>query len=242
MASIKLHVGVLIFVLLQAILLSSIHVLADDGVLLYFHFVQKKQVHYIFLHISTDTEDELIKGLNYYRMSLNLPVLQMNDDADCIADEASEELEDQPCFNSTTTIGATGGFQLPSYQDLLDRCDMTYNSTGAVLPVCVPKLAPTPLLPKYTKSPYAKYLNDSRYTGVGIASEDYWMVVVLTTSTPAENFATFGGEVGNSSTSDGVVGKFAVSGGGVGNFGIVKAVLGHCFVTLLLAVFLVVGN
>ncbi|KAK6915566.1 hypothetical protein RJ641_020683 [Dillenia turbinata] len=178
--------------------------------------MHERQVLYIFRNVSTDTEDDLIKGLNNYRISLNLSALQLNDNADCLADEVSEELEDQPCSNSTTTMGGTGGLQLRNYQDLLDKCDLTLNSTreGAVLPVCVPKLVPTLLLSNYTRSSYAKYLNDSKYTGVGIASEDDWMVVVLTTNTPGGNFAT--------------------SGGGVGNFGLVKVVFGHYYATLLL--------
>ena len=58
-----------------------------------------------------------------------------------------------------------------------------------ILPVCVPKLVPTLVLTNYTHSSYAKHLNNSKYTGVGVGSEDDWMVVVLSTSTPTGSFS-----------------------------------------------------
>ena len=54
---------------------------------------------------------------------------------------------------------------------------------GKILPICVPKLDPTAVLSNYTNSQYAKYLNDSSYTGARIGSKDDWMVVVLSTNT-----------------------------------------------------------
>jgi hypothetical protein len=71
-------------------------------------------------------------------------------------------------------------------QKHIDKCDININTTtdGVILPVCVSKLEPTVVLSNYTHSDiYAKFLNNSKYTGVGLGSEDDWMVLVLTTNT-----------------------------------------------------------
>ena len=58
------------------------------------------------------------------------------------------------------------------------------------MPVCVRKAVATLVLTNYTNSPhYAKFLNDSMYTGVGVGTEDDWTVVVLATSTRTGSFA-----------------------------------------------------
>ncbi|CAI8612001.1 unnamed protein product [Vicia faba] len=67
---------------------------------------------------------------------------------------------------------------------------LVITSDGVILPVCVPKLEPTVVLSNYTHNDiYAKFLNNSKYTGVGLNSEDDWMVLVLTTTTPTGTFS-----------------------------------------------------
>ncbi|XP_057998780.1 uncharacterized GPI-anchored protein At3g06035-like [Hevea brasiliensis] len=160
MASLK-HFRLLLFVLLHAIFLLSSPVLSDDK-----------------------DEDNVLQGLNSYRTSLRLPALTKNENAGCLADELANKLEKQPCYGTTS-------IQIDNYCELLSKCDIDINNTrnGAVLPVCVPKLVPTLALTNYTRTQYAKDLNDSRFTGAGLGSEDDWMVVVLSTDTAGGNFA-----------------------------------------------------
>ncbi|EEF49820.1 uncharacterized GPI-anchored protein At5g19250 [Ricinus communis] len=148
-------------------------------------------VHAIFLFssplvLADDKENSVLQGINSYRTSLQLPALTKNDKAGCLADEVADKLQDQPC----SSAGASS-VQLSNYPELLSKCGIDINHTrdGAVLPVCVPKLVPTLVLTNYTHTQHAKYINDSRYTGVGIGSEDDWMVVVLSTNTPSGSFA-----------------------------------------------------
>ncbi|KAL0368004.1 UNVERIFIED_CONTAM: putative GPI-anchored protein [Sesamum calycinum] len=45
------------------------------------------------------------------------------------------------------------------------------------------------VLSNFTKSQYSGYLNGTQYTGIGVGSEDNWIVVVLTTSTPEGDYS-----------------------------------------------------
>ena len=56
------------------------------------------------------------------------------------------------------------------------------------MPACVPGLVPSLVLDNFTHSLYSGNLNDSKYTGIGIGSEDNWIVVVLTTNTSEGSF------------------------------------------------------
>ncbi|KAM6596906.1 hypothetical protein CsatA_007430 [Cannabis sativa] len=138
-------------------------------------------------------EDNLLQGINSYRQSVNLPQFVKNGKAECLADKIASELEDQPCTTITTgsTIVPATQTQLANYPKLLNKCkiDMNTTSDGVILPVCVPKMVPTLVLTNYTHSSYAKYLNNSKYTGVGVGSEEDWMVVILTTSTSTGSFS-----------------------------------------------------
>ena len=73
----------------------------------------------------------------------------------------------------------------------MHKCDIKdkHAVDGIILPVCVPRLDPIVVFSNYTKSQYAKYLKNSNYIGAGIASEDNWMVVVLSTNTTTGNFS-----------------------------------------------------
>lgn len=57
------------------------------------------------------------------------------------------------------------------------------------MPACVPNLNPSLVLSNFTMSQYSGYLNDTKFSGVGIGSEDNWIVVILTTSTPEGSYA-----------------------------------------------------
>ncbi|KAK0602720.1 hypothetical protein LWI29_036303 [Acer saccharum] len=147
--------------------------------------------------LGTDDEDNLLQGLNSYRTSLSLPTLAKNENAECLADKIAEELDNQPC-TAASTIKAS---QLANYNELIDKCKIDVNSTteSAIMPVCVHKLVPSLVLTNYTHSPaYAKHLNNSKFTGAGVGSEDDWMVVILTGNTPAASFAKGAGSSGYS--------------------------------------------
>ncbi|KAG9457950.1 hypothetical protein H6P81_002458 [Aristolochia fimbriata] len=140
---------------------------------------------------SDDEEEKVLTGINSYRAALNLSALTENDNAECLADQIAEEFKNQPCTNSSgaNTVPGTED-QFPNYPKYLSHCHLNITNTrdGVIMPVCVPGLASSAVLANYTQSQYNKFLNDSQYTGAGIASEDDWMVVVLSTSTPAGSF------------------------------------------------------
>ncbi len=141
---------------------------------------------------SIDEEDSLFEGLNGYRQSLNLPNFTDNNNAACLAEKIADQLQDQPCENAydySSTPGTKPNFT--NIDKLLDKCDINENNTidGVILPVCVPKLDTILVLSNYTNSLYAKYLNDSSYSGAGIGSEDDWMVVILSTNTSTGSFS-----------------------------------------------------
>ncbi|KAB2092496.1 hypothetical protein E1A91_A02G036000v1 [Gossypium mustelinum] len=140
-----------------------------------------------------DEEDDLLKGINSYRASLNLTSLTTNENAECLADELAEEFKNQPCTNSTgaNTVPGTEP-QFANYPNILAKCHLNVSVTrdGAVMPACVPNLAPSLVLTNFTQSQYSENLNETKYTGIGIGSEGDWIVVVLTTNTAEGNYAT----------------------------------------------------
>ncbi|OVA05756.1 hypothetical protein BVC80_9037g5 [Macleaya cordata] len=164
MASLRLH---FLLVLLPAILLLSHPVKSDDK------------------------EDNLLQGINSYRASLNLAALTKNDNADCLADEVADQLKSQPCSNTTGSFTVPGTESpFPNYPDLLAHCHLNITDTkdGVIMPVCVPNLDRTLVLSNFTQSQYNEYINNTKYTGVGIGSEDDWIVVVLSTNKPGGSF------------------------------------------------------
>ena len=132
-------------------------------------------------------DEQLLRDINSYRAALNLSALVENDNADCLADEISGRLENQPCTNTSGANAVIGtDSPIPDYPALLSRChlDVTVVKDAAILPVCVPGLDPAVVLTNFTKSRYNEQLNDSRYVGAGAASEGNWVVLVLSTATP----------------------------------------------------------
>ncbi|XP_022862041.1 uncharacterized GPI-anchored protein At3g06035 [Olea europaea var. sylvestris] len=135
---------------------------------------------------SDDEDDHLIQGINSFRQSANVPPLAKHDNADCLAEEIADELEHRPCASNTAS-----NTQLANYQSLIRKCKIDINTTtdGVILPVCVPDRVAPLVLTNYTESQNSGYLNNSRYTGVGMAHEDDWTVLVLATNTPGGSFA-----------------------------------------------------
>ncbi|PIN17375.1 hypothetical protein CDL12_09976 [Handroanthus impetiginosus] len=134
-----------------------------------------------------EEEDNLLQGINQYRASLNLTALTKNDRADCLADEIADQFKNQPCTNSTGSKTVPGTEpQYSDYPNLLTKCHLNVTTTrdGQIMPACVPNLERSLVLSNFTRSQYSGYLNDTKFTGVGIGSEDNWIVVVLTTNTP----------------------------------------------------------
>jgi hypothetical protein len=139
-----------------------------------------------------DEDDNLLKGINNYRVSLNLTALIKNDNAECLADELADQFKDQPCTNTTGSNTVPGTeTQFSDYPNLLTKCHLNVSNTrdGVIMPACVPNLDPSLVLSNFTKSQYSDSLNGTSYTGAGVGSKDNWIVVILTTNTPAGSFA-----------------------------------------------------
>ncbi|MQL73776.1 hypothetical protein Taro_006138 [Colocasia esculenta] len=145
---------------------------------------------------SQDTSSQLLQGINSYRTFLNLSTLTENQNAACLADQVAQQFKDQGCTNTTgaNTVPGTNE-QFPNFPDLLAHChlDPLVTQDGQILPACVPGLTPSLVLANFTKSQYNQFLNDTSYTGAGIASEGNWIVLVLSTNTSQGNFATVEG-------------------------------------------------
>ncbi|XP_022959389.1 uncharacterized GPI-anchored protein At3g06035-like [Cucurbita moschata] len=138
-------------------------------------------------------DDDLHRGINRYRASLNLPALVENDNAECLADEIAEKFKNQPCTNTTgsNTISGTEP-QFADFPNLLAKCHLNVSNTrdGTIMPACVPNRVADLVLTNFTKSQYSGKLNDTKYMGIGIGTEDDWVVVILTTSTAEGSFAS----------------------------------------------------
>ncbi|KAL8515284.1 hypothetical protein ACS0TY_014123 [Phlomoides rotata] len=139
--------------------------------------------HSIFL-VKCDDEDDLLQGINQFRSSSGLPLLSHNNGIECLADDIADRLKNQPCTGNTSAPQPR-----PSdYADLITKCRLTNATLQGIqiLPVCLPESQSSQRLNAYTTSPspYATYLNDTRFSGIGIGSDDNWTVVILTTATP----------------------------------------------------------
>ncbi|KAI6683736.1 hypothetical protein NL676_029649 [Syzygium grande] len=138
-------------------------------------------------------DDNLLQGINGYRTSLNLTALTKNDNAECLAKEIADQFKNKPCTNTTgaDTVPGTEP-QFSNFPTLLANCHLNVSVTrdGAIMPACVPNLVSSLVLTNFTQSQYSGNLNDSKYTGIGISSENDWMVVILTTNTPEGTYLT----------------------------------------------------
>jgi len=141
---------------------------------------------------SDSNDAQLLKGINSYRSSLKVPALAENKNAACLAEQLAKQFKGQQCTNTTganTVIGTEQ--QFPDYPKYLEHCHLNASVTedGQVMPACVPGLVPDVVLTNYTKSQYNRFLNDSQFSGVGIANEGDWVVVVLSTSTGSGDYS-----------------------------------------------------
>ncbi|XP_038875388.1 uncharacterized GPI-anchored protein At5g19250-like [Benincasa hispida] len=154
-------------------------------------------------------DDDLHRGINSYRQFLNLTALVENDNAECLAEEIAEKFKNQPCTNTTgsNTISGTEP-QFSDFPNLLAKCNLNVSNTrdGTIMPACVPNRVADLVLTNFTKSQYSGKLNDTKYTGIGIGTEDNWVVVVLTTSTAEGSFAP---AVGSTATPVSKIGLFS---------------------------------
>ncbi|MCL7042590.1 hypothetical protein MKW94_013224 [Papaver nudicaule] len=142
-----------------------------------------------------DEEENLFKSINSYRASLNLTAFTENDNAECLADKIADQFKKQPCTNTTGSYTVPGTeSQFSKYPQFLEKCHLNINDTknGVIMPVCVPKLDPALVLTNFTQTQYSAYVNDTKFTGAGVGSEDDWIVMVLTTSTPGGAFSPAG--------------------------------------------------
>ncbi|CAL9189803.1 unnamed protein product [Musa hybrid cultivar] len=140
---------------------------------------------------SDDTSSQLLKGINDYRVSLNLSQLTANQNADCLAEQLASAYKGQDCTNTTGSDTVPGTeLQFSNFPDFLSNCHLnaTVIRDGSIMPACVPGLDPQLVLANFTKSQYNQNLNDSSYVGIGLADEGNWVVAVLTTNTPAGNY------------------------------------------------------
>ncbi|KAF8050778.1 hypothetical protein N665_1883s0008, partial [Sinapis alba] len=138
-------------------------------------------------------EDVLFTGINSYRTSQNLTILNKNDNAECLADEIAERFKNRPCTNVTGSATVPGTEpQFEDYPKILAKCHLNVSDTrdGSVMPACVPRLESSLVLTNFTKSQYSMSLNESKFTGMGIGKENDWIVVVLTTNTPGGTYST----------------------------------------------------
>lgn len=127
----------------------------------------------------------LLAGVNTYRASLNLSSLTKDENAECLADRIADQFNDRLCTNTTGSNAALGAVnQFSNYPQFLSQCRLNISNAGdgIILPVCVRGLRSDVVLSNFTRSQYSRYLNDSRYVGAGIATEDDWIVMVLTTN------------------------------------------------------------
>ncbi|KAF5188600.1 Glycoprotein membrane precursor gpi-anchored [Thalictrum thalictroides] len=141
--------------------------------------------------VQADEEDDLFRGINSYRASINISSLTENKNAECLAEQIADQFKKQPCTNDTgsnTILGTEP--QFANFPDLLKKCHLNVTNTkdGVIMPACVPNLDQSIVLANFTKSQYVTYLNATKYTGVGIGSEHDWIVVILSTNTTDGSF------------------------------------------------------
>ncbi|XP_062084725.1 uncharacterized GPI-anchored protein At3g06035-like [Humulus lupulus] len=143
--------------------------------------------------VCNEKEDDVFNAINDYRKSHNVSVLNRNKPADCLADEIADDLSDQECTGNDAFAKDPSSTvtRVVNFPKLVKKCNIEVNSTmdGIILPVCVHKLVKDVVLNNFTKTSYTKFLNDSKYTGAGVGSENDWLVMILSTNEPSGSFS-----------------------------------------------------
>ncbi|KAE8684999.1 NAD(P)-binding Rossmann-fold superfamily protein [Hibiscus syriacus] len=143
---------------------------------------------------SDDEAEHLLQDLNDFRTSVNLPAFTKNKNAHCVAKKIVDEMDDDdhPCTNPSSSSSGNKGTRLSDYPRAVSKCHIDTNTTSGavVLPVCVANLVPTLVLTNFTRTHFSRYINDSSFTGIGISSEDDWIVVVLASNTQSGSLAS----------------------------------------------------
>ncbi|WVY98923.1 hypothetical protein V8G54_031074 [Vigna mungo] len=143
---------------------------------------------------TADKEKDLLHDINTYRKILNLPVLDENKKASCLAEEIAEDLGDLHCEVFRDYYPTPGNnSKIPNFQKNINKCNININTTteGVIMPLCVPKLNSDDLFSNYTKSNrFTKYLNNSNYKSAGVGSEDDWMVFIVATNSSSGDFSS----------------------------------------------------
>ncbi|XP_059435592.1 uncharacterized GPI-anchored protein At3g06035-like [Corylus avellana] len=141
----------------------------------------------------SEEEEKLLQNMNGYRQALSLALFGENSKAACLADEIADELKDKPCDKNAHGYSSFPGTKpkFDDFENLLDKCDINVNTTeyGAILVSCGPRIDSPLVLDTYTKSEYAKYINNSNYTTAAVGSKDDWVVVILSSNSSDGTFS-----------------------------------------------------
>ncbi|RHN80763.1 hypothetical protein MtrunA17_Chr1g0191781 [Medicago truncatula] len=142
-----------------------------------------------------DPDDDLLHDINTYRKALNLPILEKNYKASCLANRIAYDLEDKHCeyFHDFHPLPGINP-EIPNFQRSVKKCDININTTrdGVVMPVCVPEIMhENDLFSNYTKnSRFTPYLNNSKYTLAGVGHDLDKMVLIIGTNTASGDFSS----------------------------------------------------
>ncbi|CAJ1976154.1 unnamed protein product [Sphenostylis stenocarpa] len=144
--------------------------------------------------VCDDKEKDLLHDINIYRKVLNLPVLDENEEASCLAEEIAEDLADTHCevfHDYYPTPGANP--KIPNFQKNVEKCHININTTteGVIMPLCVHKLDRDDLFSNFSRSNrFTKYLKQSKYKIAGVGSEHDWMVLIISTNSSSGDFSS----------------------------------------------------
>lgn len=143
-----------------------------------------------------DKENDLLHDINIYRKVQNLPILEENYDASCLAIKFAYDLKDKHCedFHDFHPLPSRNP-SIPNFQKSVWKCNITINTTKdwVLMRVCVPGLDEDDLFSNYTRdSHFTEYLNNSKYTTAGVGFGGDWNVLIVSTNTTfLDNNTTF---------------------------------------------------
>jgi len=102
-----------------------------------------------------DNENDLLHDINTYRKVQNLPILEENYEASCLAIKFAYDLKDKHCegFHDFHSLPSRNP-NIPNFQKSVWKCDFIINTTKdwVLMPVCVPELREDDLFSNYTRN------------------------------------------------------------------------------------------